>query len=254
MTLHHRLNSPRLVHLLQQWGQGPGEPVRLDTAERLSLWLSAFDAVRFNGAMQAIEGYPSATRPQGQPVPRAGLEAAYQRVVAELNERIRTYPTPAQPPRGRGGRLPLPAFDPQAEAEFATHVQRYLVAQKQLESPLEGLRTQVRQHLSTGVPAWRQLAALDAVMEQMVGAQAQKLWATLPGHLEARWTHWRQRHQQQLATTGLDDEPSRWRDSGGWLHAFEQDCRSLLQAELQVRLQPIVGLLEAAQNEHMEHV
>ena len=37
---------------------------------------------------------------------------------------------------------------------------------------------------------------------------------------------------------------------GGWLFAFEQDVRALWQAEVQVRLQPIMGLLEAARNEN----
>ena len=47
---------------------------------------------------------------------------------------------------------------------------------------------------------------------------------------------------------GADDEPQRWALPGGWLFAFEQDLRALLLAELQVRLEPLAGLLEAAQS------
>ena len=83
-------------------------------------------------------------------------------------------------------------------------------------------------------------------MEQMLAAREQKLWASLPGHLERRMAHRRTRYQQQLEAAGQDDDPQRWRAPGGWLHGFEQDLRALLQAELEVRLQPLEGLLEAA--------
>ena len=52
-----------------------------------------------------------------------------------------------------------------------------------------------------------------------------------------------------LQTTGRADDPQRWRQSGGWLWAFEQDLQALLLAEMQARLQPIYGLLEAARND-----
>ena len=35
----------------------------------------------------------------------------------------------------------------------------------------------------------------------------------------------------------------------GWLWAFERDMQALLTAELQTRMEPITGLLEAAQND-----
>ena len=44
-------------------------------------------------------------------------------------------------------------------------------------------------------------------------------------------------------------EPHHWLISGGWLALFYQDMLELLLAELDVRLQPVVGLLEAL-NEH----
>ena len=56
-------------------------------------------------------------------------------------------------------------------------------------------------------------------------------------------------HQQALQARGQADEPPRWRQPGGWLWAFEQDMHALLLAEMQVRMLPITGLLEAAHNE-----
>ena len=118
-----------------------------------------------------------------------------------------------------------------------------------MEVKLAALRAQMRQWLSRSTPALRQLAALDGVMEQMLGTREQRLWALLPGYLERRLAHRLQQHQQALQTSGQDDAPQRWRQPGGLLWTFEQDLQALLLAEMQVRLQPIVGLLEATHNE-----
>src|SRR5690606_36857925 len=48
LDLQHRLGSSRLVRLLQEWAQVDGESARQDVAERLSHWLSAFDAVKLD--------------------------------------------------------------------------------------------------------------------------------------------------------------------------------------------------------------
>jgi hypothetical protein len=102
--------------------------------------------------------------------------------------------------------------------------------------------------LSKGSPALRQLVALDAVMEQMLGAREQKLWTSVPVYLERRLEHWRQHHQQTVATQAGEDDPIRWRQAGGWIAAFQRDMRDMMLAELHQRLQPILGLMEAAQN------
>ena len=68
LDLQHRLGSSRLVRLLQEWAQVDGESARQDVAERLSHWLSAFDAVKLDGALQTIASYPSQTKLRGQAV------------------------------------------------------------------------------------------------------------------------------------------------------------------------------------------
>ena len=50
-----------------------------------------------------------------------------------------------------------------------------------------------------------------------------------------------QRGQGESDTT----KPSDWLQAGGWLAEFYKDVQELLLAELDVRLQPVLGLLEA---------
>lgn len=249
MYQNHQLNSSRLVRLLQQWAQGHSAPVRLDIAEQLSQGLSTVDAVKLSRWLHTLESSPPPP-PAGGPgrVDVAALEADLRTATAELTEGFTAAPSlRTRPLRERADNTPVPGPDPQAEAEFSVHAARYQASQKQMEMRIGALRAQIRQHLSAGPAHLRRLAALDAVMEQMLGAREQRLWASLPGHLERRMAYRRQCYQQALEAYGQGDgDPRSWRLPGGWLHAFEQDLRALLGAELQVRLQPLAGLVQAA--------
>lgn len=250
MYLHYRLNSSSLVVLLQQWTRVECERApQQDVAEQLSQWLSAVDAIQLSRALHAIGALPSETEQQRPAVDARAMDAVFQTAKADVMELISATLAPAKPMRGRADHTPVGEPDLQGQINFADHGQRYLGLQKQMGAKLVGLRAQMRQWLSKGSPALRQIAALDAVMEQILSAREHRLWASLPGYLERRLAHWYQKHQQTLQTSGQADEPLRWRQSGGWLWAFEQDLQALLLAEMQVRLQPITGLLEAAHNE-----
>lgn len=250
MYLHNRLNSSSLLALLQQW-TGVGQEVgpRQDVAQQLSQWLRAVDAIQLSRALHAIESMPYETERPRAALDMCALDAAFQAVKADVIGLIMANMAPARATRGRAHHTSADDSYPQAPEDFAAHIQRYLGQQKQMDVKLAALRAQMRQQLSRSTPALRKLAALDGVMEQMLGAHEQRLWASLPGCLERRLAHRRQQHQQALQTSGQGDAPHRWRQLGGWLWAFEQDLQALLLAEMQVRLQPIVGLLEAA---HLE--
>lgn len=249
MYQHHRLHQSRLVRLLQQWTPGQSAPVRLDMAEHLSQWLSTVDAVKLGRWLHLLE--TSAPAPAGRPgLPDVGgLQASLQAARAELTALADAPTVRARPARERADNTPIAGPDPEAEADFAGHAARYLALQKQLEARVAVLRAEMRQRLAAGPAVLRRVAALDAVMEQMLAAREQRLWASLLGHLERRMAHRRLCHEQQLEATGQADDPQRWRAPGGWLLAFEQDLRALWQAELAVRLEPLVGLLEAAQGQ-----
>ena len=240
-----------MVVLLAQWTQAERAPARPDVAEQMGQWLSVVDAVELNGSLRSIEshaGQPLA--PQDSALDLQALEAFFQKAKAEM-ARLATAPArPARPLRERADNTPVEEPAPEAQADFAAHGPRYQELQKQLDIRLAALRTQVRAVLLKGPARLRQLAALDGVMEQMLGAREQRLWASLPGHLERRFVQLRKAHQARLADTGEADDPLRWRRAGGWLAGFEQDLQALLLAEMQVRLQPTMGLLEAAHNEN----
>lgn len=228
------IHSTRLVRLLQDLLPAPASPPGGDVAERLSHWLGAFDAVQLDGALQAIESYSGQARSPGQPVDVGALRAEVQ----ALKDALAALAAPPQPPvrsgsalRGRlADRSVLP--DPQTpvpqDQGYTPHLQRYQELQKQMDTRVAECRARLRQALAKGSPRLRQLSALDAVMEQLLATREPRLLASVPVYLERRFEQRRQ---------------------GGNPDVFAHDLREALSAELQVRLQPLLGLIEAAQAE-----
>jgi hypothetical protein len=259
MYLHHRLNSSRLVVLLQQWARAEcaraAQPVApggssSDVAQELGQWLGTVESVQLSRALHAIESLPEASGAGSDAASAAAdgqaLKALLERATAELTALITAAQALPKPGRPRADNTLADVPDPAAAAAYSAHAQRYLELQKQLDTRVLALRVQVRHRVAQGGAALRQLAALDAVMEKMLGAREQRLWGTLSAHLEKRLEHLLAVHQQALVDSGQVDDPQRWRQPGGWLRSFEQDMHSLLMAEMHVRLQPVTGLLQAA--------
>ncbi len=259
------LSTPRLIRLLDDWAQPGLDASRQDVAERLSHWLGALDTVKLDAALQAIEGYPGAlarlpmdTRLAGLDAMKALAQSARTELLALCTPKALQALTPKGPQRTMGRLQALqarlnamgeaqadPEADPKQEADYATHLARYQELQKQMEQRLATCRAQVRQILSRGSGRMRQLAALDTTMEQMLGAREQRLLASVPLFLERRF----EQRKQASRPPGHDDEPARWLRPGGWLHAFAQDQREMLLAEVQFRMQPILGLIEATEQD-----
>ncbi len=230
-----------LVRLLGDWAPLPAPDVRQDFAQRLSQWVGVADAITLHAAHQAT-GRAPARRPVAATAATARhLHALLQRVRTDLAAAVSAKAAmPAPNPRDRHA-PPVPAPADESDAGFAPHRQRYLELQRQMALRVEALRGQVRQALNQASPALAQLSAFDAVLEQMLGAREQGLMGTVPLVLERRF--------EALRAAASTDEPAAGRQPGGWLHRFEQDLQATLLAELEQRLQPVTGLIEALDNQ-----
>ena len=76
-----------------------------------------------------------------------------------------------------------------------------------------------------------------------------QLLLKIPQLLKSRFEHLFKDHQQKLADTEQTDNPMAWTQAGGWLARFCNDMQMLLLAELELRLQPTMGLIEAINDE-----
>lgn len=241
--MQYRINRSSLQLLLEQWERDRVVPAPTDVAQRLGQWLGPMDAVQLNAALHAMEAHAGvALKPPARALDAAAVQALYQAGCEDLQALVASVAAPEPAARGRAARLAVVPIDPAAALAWAPRQKRYLWVQQQLAPKVAALRSRVRQHLATGTAGQQQLAALDGVMEQMLAAQEHKLWALLPGFLERRW-------KQRSASAGAEvGEEGPGPAAGLWLRGFEQDMQALLNAELQLRLQPVQGLVEAAQN------
>lgn len=207
-----RRPSPRsaLVRQLVGYLPAPPDAARQDLAERLGGWLDVRDAIALHAAHQALPAL-APRRAAAQPAV-ADLHAALQRLRATLQQGI------AAPPA-----LPV---EPQDSA-FAPHHQRCLDQQRRMETAIEPFRAHVRHTLAATSPRLARLAALDATLERLLGGREQRLLSGVPAFLKARF--------EQLRQTRPDD----------WPEPFEQELQLALVAELDLRLQPVTGLIEA---------
>ncbi len=93
--------------------------------------------------------------------------------------------------------------------------------------------------IAAGAPALARLAALDAVMERMLGAPERRLLDALPGLLEKRFAQLRAAATADAETAG--DAPA----AAAWQTGFQHDLEAALHAELDLRWHPIRALLAA---------
>ena len=124
--------------------------------------------------------------------------------------------------------------------DYAIHRQRYLAMQQNMETSIAALRARLRGQLAARSAPMKQLAVLDAVMERALAGRERALLGRVPVLLE--------RHFQRLARQGqetLDGASADALQPGPWLNTFRDDMRGLMLAELEVRLQPVRGLLAA---------
>jgi hypothetical protein len=80
------------------------------------------------------------------------------------------------------------------------------------------------------------LAEVDAVMERALSPRERSLLGTVPVLLGR---HFERLRRAELDTLSGDETP------GAWLEIFRKDTQSVLLAELDLRFQPVEGLLAA---------
>lgn len=232
------LHSSQLLRVLTDLSAVDAAQPGLAFAEKLGQWIDFSQAI----ALCTVHNATGASRPQGTAAARGDLGQACAQLRQDL-ERAITHSSQAKGVRA----LPAPdvvlpldlriAFDP--------YRRYYQAQQRDLETSVGPMRRRVREALAQSSPALQQLAALDACFEDILGEREGRLLATLPKLLEQRFAALWHGHQQHLAQAQQADRPALWLQAGGWLARFRDELQTVLLGELDLRLQPTLGLLDA---------
>lgn len=214
-------------------------------AEKLSLWIHFADAITLSAVHSDSIASPSKMQPEAHYVARAAVSAELDRIQASL---VNSITTSCLPNSGKTHiQLPTPKLELPMEfaATYAPYRRFYEAHQRDMELRIQPLRMNVRQALAKASPALRKLADLDATLEKILRDRESKLLSKVPVLLRKRFEQLFKEHQQKLVDTQQADNPAGWVQSGGWLARFCKDMQTLLLAEVDLRLQPTMGLIEA---------
>lgn len=249
-----------------------------DVGQKLGDWLDFRQAIALHGVLNPETAASAQATHLPAHVQRMALiapEALAQhvdKVRAQLVESI-TQGAPAGSGLARID-MPAPVLEEPVEIKTAFEPYRRFVAahQRQMEHTLRNLRAQLRLQLSKRASAGQQLAALDTAFENILAERESALLAKTSKLLEKRFVQ-ALKAQMQLqaqahqalpaamitetadatvdATDDSDPTPNNTPKANptSWLMPLHQNLRQTIRqallAELDTRLQPTLGLLEA---------
>ena len=241
-------NSSILMRVLADLGVASAAAAGPAFAEKLGLWVSFTDAIALSAVHNQIPI-------QAQVAPVRKLSVAYTAIADEVtNTRaglVHLITRRGGLARGKS-HIQLPEPPDTATigvAAYEPYRRFYTAHQREMEATLGPLRAKVRAVLASLSPALQQLAALDATLDNILCERESKLLTKVAPLLQKRFVHLLRTQQQALHTSEQTAPPVIRMKDGTWLARFCHELQTVLLAELDLRLQPTLGLLEAYQNE-----
>ena len=263
------LSSSTLIRLLHDHAGADGADSKQTFAERLSQWLGWTDAIALSAVMNGGSAPVPSTVASGRFMSARGVLAEFDRVRDELAHAIHTDhvlapqpPAPARPKAARPKRpsaqppvADTPAAPPEDPTDFAPCRRQLSAHQRTMTERIATLRADVRLALTNQSAALGQLAAVDAVMDDALAAREKHVLSLVPALLERRFDKLRGAHAAAPAdmppaaapedspavppTAPTPPAPPAWRIACG------REMQDVLLAELDLRLQPVHGMIEA---------
>ena len=235
---HATVRGPTFIRQLARMSDVGVVPTQQSLSQRLSQWLDWTHSIALSTALDS------------KPAAGGGIAAAAVRAEEEECALARAALVKTITGLGAGATAAAATQAPAAEGnangtvDYAPFRQRYVTLQRSMQSVTGRLRGRLRDRLAEGSPAMARLADVDAVMERALSPREQTLLSKVPTLLGEHF----ERLRQAGDTTVVDepatqDQPAAPADA--WLEVFRFEMQSLLLAELDLRFQPVEGLLAA---------
>lgn len=243
------LSGPTLIRLLARLTDAEVPRERQSLSDRLSQWLGWTDAITLSSA---LNGHPPVVASDARADARA-VEKECARVRASLRHAIADDTVFAALKQRGPARVPAQGSTADASVDYSVFRQRYLFMQREMETAIGTLRERLRIALAARTPELARLAMVDAVMERALAPREQSLLAGVPALLAKYFERLRRAEQAEQTEHAEPAAPAGAEASGtpqeharrAWLDVFRKDMQSALLAEMEVRFQPVEGLLAA---------
>ena len=138
--------------------------------------------------------------------------------------------------------------EPTDSVDFEPYLNAWLALQRRVIAASRQLRDKARKVMKDHNQNLARLAELDLAFDHAMAGYTSQCFSHIPKVLEQRF---QALFPALLQAQQTPSEPSRETDSapGDWLNRYCEEAQNLLFAELDVRLEPVLGLLEACHNE-----
>jgi len=233
------LSDSRLIRFLSDLSVTDVELSHRHFAERLGQLIDLSGSITLSAAHRDLSSTAVAPRAMSS----SALIDEYNQVRSSINQFIADSLEPA----ANSCWLQLPLVDSAGAsdqgADFKPYKGFYNTHQREMDFKLKKLRVTAREALSGVSPTLSQLAALDEVIDDTLAAHARRMFTGVAVLLEKRFHSLR----AQRVTEVEHNEPAA--SDKTWFAHFRAELQGLLLAELDLRLQPTLGLIEALNEE-----
>lgn len=241
-------HSSKLIRCLADLGIVNAALPENTFAEKLGLWVHFTDAIILSALLNDSIAGPRKMHSDTQSAVPVAVRVEFDRILLGLANSITKS---CSPNLGKTQKeLPVPKLElpMDLDAAYAPYRRFYDAHQRDMELRIQPLRVNVREALAKVSPALKKLADLDAAFEAILRDRESKLLSKVPGLLKRSFEQLFKTHHQTLVDTQQADNPGCWPQAGAWLR-FCNELQTLLLAELEFRLQPTLGLIEAFNKE-----
>lgn len=249
VAVNASLQSSDLIRSLGILGMHVPASGGYDVAQTLSQYINFLDAASLLQPTQQ-GGTLTAVAPNETPArvgPAIRKEFDRLRAAAEFNI------TQAGAIGQLGARLSLPVTHSQTSLDdagsFAPYRKYHQAHQQNMELKVRATRAKVREMVAKTSARLARLVALDVAFERILTELEASRLNQVTVHLERRFITLRDAHKRSIAGSPTADHVNLWLAPTGWLTRFHQDLQVILCHELDLRLQPSLGLIEAYEAE-----
>jgi len=236
------LNNSRLIRFLSEISISEIEVTNKHFAERLGRLIDLSDSVSLS---ESLRGLPR-LRFEPESLQISDIQEAF------LSQRSTIVTSIASSFLASPGKirfkLPRPKVTASLEdaTDFSVYQRFYAVHQSEMASKIQKLRIDTRQAVAGVSAELAQLAEIDKALGNCLSVHTRNFFAVIPKLLKVRFNYLLNEHHH---SAGVDEPIENWLQPGAWLDKFYSEMQQLLLAELEVRLQPILGLVEALNEE-----
>lgn len=137
------------------------------------------------------------------------------------------------------------AVTPNAAAAYAPYRKHYLTLQGRLALASHRLRMRTAKAIAGLSPMLAGLASLDQALGDALYHRQRQSLDRIPIFLEQHFNRLLLSQWQALPSRPEIGDLAPWMAPAGWISSFCGQMQALLLAELEIRLQPVVGLIES---------